>query len=362
MTDFSLLTIVYTESSWGYLLWLPFLLLLLFSFLKKHQIKVLFRFGSQGVSKDAGKSGSKSFSLFWLRAFCVAFSAFLALVSLMQPENRAQVKEEATKQKEAKAPIDELAFIVDVSDSMGAEDSLNSDKTRFFRAKEFVGSITDRLGGINISLYAFAGNTLEVVPVTMDYLYSGLALENLKLNETSKAGTDFAELFHTMKKRYIDSPYRKKVAFVLLSDGEDTTFLGLNPDVERQKEASTLHILDDFKKAMPWYVIGVGSEKGAIVPGISFEGKSVVSKMRRGFLQAISELTLGKSYFAENASLLDIVDDLIFTIFKSKRGENAAEAKGSQLFYYPLLAAALLLLIALLIPEKIDVFQEEARA
>jgi hypothetical protein len=346
------LVIVYTESNWGFLLWVPFVFLLLYGMLKNYQAKILQRFASNQAIEEAGKS----FKLFWLRAFAITFSALFAVIALMQPEKRIEL---ISSQKEqaltAKSPLDEIVFLVDVSASMQAKDAQGQNSSRLDRAKEFAESIIERLGGINISVYAFAGNVKEVVPETMDYLYSRMVLDGLEINQTGKAGTDFASLFNEMKKQYLESNIRKKVAFILLSDGEDTGILGLVPDARTEAESQTLEILKNFAGKMGWYVIGIGTDNGSIVPGVSYNGKDVISSMHRGFLEAIGQITSGKSYFDEQSSLSEIIDDLLIgKVFKTEGlGSEALNEQVEPLYYYPLLFAIVLLLVALLLPEKI---------
>lgn len=80
----------------------------------------------------------------------------------------------------------DLAFLVDVSKSMLAEDLAPN---RLERAKLWIRDLVASLDGDRVALLAFAGDTAVVCPMTTDYAFFDLALDGLNPDSAGRGGT-----------------------------------------------------------------------------------------------------------------------------------------------------------------------------
>ncbi len=284
---------------------------------------------------------------FWLYALSLALSFIFAVIALMQPTTAKPQHQEAASNTVSTLHFDEIAFLIDVSASMSAADTKDH-TARLEVAKNIAKDITDQLGGIYVSLYAFAGDTVCKVPATTDLLSLHFALSFLAINDTKKTGTDIAALMQTMKQRYIDSPMQKKPLFVFFSDGEDT--------VNTEKD-----ILDNvapfYKASMPWFTIGIGTQEGATVPNVLYEGKPVISHENPQLLAEIANTSGGNSYFAQHLNSFQVIGDLLARAGMNKAVQPPPAA--TSLADYPLAACLFFLIIALLLPESLESYAKK---
>ncbi|MDB6081939.1 MAG: putative rane protein [Chlamydiia bacterium] len=334
--------VIYTASGWGFLSVLSFVILLLYWLLWDFSKRKAARLASSENLKIILRG--RSSQLFWLKALSLAFSFALAIMALMQPEWHEVVVGKAALYDS----VDEVVFLLDDSASMSARDT-SEKNSRFLRAQEIINGVCERLGGVSVSLYAFAGNTENVIPSTMDLLSFRILMQALQVDETETAGTDFSQLFKTMKAAYLDRAEHKRIKFVLLTDGEDTSLLSLSHELQKAKEKVIYDEVALFKKkGMGWYIVGMGTSQGGQIPGLK-----VVTKMQPDFLEAIAKSCHGKCYFDtdKNSNLSTLADDLVMELVYQKGGARDSSEKVS-LFYYPLLGAILFLLTALFLPER----------
>lgn len=341
-------TITYSSSDAGLLvvLCIPIILLYiaLWRFYKKRMLQFVKRENVPAVIRE------RSHKFFWLYALSLAISFALASMALMQPEMEEEVAEKQTRF----GRVDEIVFLLDDSASMGATDT-QSGAARFSRAQEIIDSLLQRLGGVSVSIYAFGGDVENVVPATLGYLSARLLLHSWGLDETETPGTNFSELFSAMQKKYVGVTSGKKVKFVLLTDGEDTTILGVSSQEKKVKEAELIGQIEPFsKEEMPWYVVGIGSSKGVPIPNFSVAGQAVTTEMHPEFLQAISAISKGgKCYFDSDLNLSELTDDLAVELLYQKSAMESATEKKGNLFYYPLIGSCLFLLTALLLRDRV---------
>lgn len=309
------------------------------------------------VEKIAKSIPRRSWHVFITRSLCLIMAWCLLYLSLIGSTSESDM--EASRQITSKIQLDEVAFFLDVSNSMNVTDT-STGVSRLNRAKEIMESIIENLGGINISLTAFSGATQTVISSTEDYLYFRILLETLNGDEVPIAGTNLSTVVDTVKREYIDSPIAKSVLVVLLTDGEDTGFLGLESKDRLQAEAALVdHIAKAKSDSLQWDVIGLGTEKGAIVPDVVFARAQVVSSMQLALLKQIAEAGEGRLYVEQRSSLNSIVDNVLADISsKQKSPTFFAEKKESSVSespqpYFPMIGALFLILAALSLPEGI---------
>ena len=350
-----MMQIIYSEPQWGVLVFLVVAIFLLYWNLANFRKAVANKFGSNENIQKLSSLRSRRF--FWFRVLCLAQASLFAIFALMQPVeliDQEAPKEEVTTAKE-RENVDELVFIIDVSASMTAQDAKEYD-TRLERAKEITEAVVEHLGGISISLYAFAGDAQNIVPATMDYLYFRILLSSLQINENQLPGTNFSALFDEMKAKYLESKIEKKVRFILLTDGEDTGLIDLSREAKTQAEMQLAQRVKEFAQAnFNWDIVGIGSDKASVIPNIYQDGKPVFSTMQPQFIQMLAEAGGGHCYFDNALSLSRIVDGLLANVARIDRKKSSVinEEPNKPFLEYPLLVAIVFLMIALVVPEKV---------
>jgi Ca-activated chloride channel family protein len=177
----------------------------------------------------------------------------------------------------------DLMVCLDVSRSMLAEDAGMS---RLDRAKDDVKRLLDKLGGGSIGLVAFAGKAELVCPLTDDYEFYRLALEDVGPHVSQLGGTNLGEAIKVAAKG-LGGPTRQQRAIILITDGEDTAD---SQPVEEAKKAR--------RDGISVYCIGVGdSKRGGLIPiqkggernYVMQDGEQVWSKLDPEELQSIAQ-------------------------------------------------------------------------
>ncbi len=185
------------------------------------------------------------------------------------------------KQK-AKSEGLEIMFVVDVSNSMMAEDVRPS---RLELAKRELGRFVDDLGGDRVGLVAFAGSAVLLSPLTSDKNGLKMFLESLSVESVSTQGTDFKKalteasqaLYRGGAEANEDSSITRVI--VVVSDGEENEKGGL----ETAKEIST--------RGAKIYTLGIGTAQGGKIPLRDKRGNLVGYKKNRSGEVVISKST-----------------------------------------------------------------------
>jgi len=330
---------------------------LLFALLLGVQYYRLLRYKQRVQACYTSNGVERSTFAFLVRAVCIISSWVLlttALTKLGTAESATQ-KPSMTVQKSAFAKIDEVAFILDVSASMGANDTSDG-ATRLQRAKGIIEAMIESLGGINTSLVAFAGNAKTVVPDTMDYLYFRILMDATSLNEVGESGTNLLAMCDAIKAKYVDSPYKKNVRVVLLTDGEDTGFLDMSESAKKQAEQVLLdHMAQTRSARLEWEVVGLGTSQGAIVPDVTYNGDAVRSSMQKELLARMAEVGGGHFYQEYEASPTALGDDLLAEVAGRAETITPTSSYAPRITFEVMLligSALILLIISIVLPQR----------
>lgn len=271
----------------------------------------------------------------------------LTAVALARPANNPVPKP-------TQRPGRDLVFIVDVSRSMLAQDLRPS---RLERAKLGAKDVLDVLEGDRVGVVAFAGTAVVKCPMTTDYTFARMAIEDLSPDSVSRGGTEVGDAIRTaMSQLYTeagstDAPPRVRT-IVLMTDGEDHE----SKPVEAAKEAGG--------KGVRIVTIGLGSEiagapvpaaaaeapgrKGARAGVLEYEGRAVETKMNPSVLKAIAEATPGGVFL--NVGTGNIELDAVYK--RLMRDQSRVEATDqSSLRYTELFQWAIGAALALLFAE-----------
>lgn len=170
-----------------------------------------------------------------------------------------------------------LAVAVDVSNSMLAQD-VRPD--RLGRAKADLLDLLDALRGDRVALLAFRGKGAMLCPFTTDVAFLRESINGLSPESAPPGETDLADAIEKALAAF-DKAQSDHNAIVLVSDGEDLT-----------GRAETL-AKEAGGRGIPIFTVGVGSPQGAQVPGVTYQGKPVVSKLNDATLRAVAEASGG---------------------------------------------------------------------
>lgn len=212
--------------------------------------------------------------------------AFTALVlALAQPQMGAKLKE--VKKKGV-----ELMLVVDVSNSMLAEDFKPS---RLERTKYEINSLLSKFVDDRIGLVVFAGKPFMQLPITSDYVSAKSFVDYISPGMIDVQGTDIRSALE-LAGRSFTSQTDKNRALILISDGENH-----EGDIKSitEKLASEGVLVS---------TIGIGTPEGSPVV-INNEiikdenGEIVVTKLNEELLKEIASSGGGQYVRATNSSL-----------------------------------------------------------
>lgn len=226
----------------------------------------------------------------------------------------------------------EIALLVDVSASMGAQASLDS-LSRIERSKPVLYQVIDRmaeLGEVRISLHGFTSIARSHVPFVgeEDYPYLKESIKRvLDIQSTPGTGTSLGRPILNVVDKFSDSAGAKLI--VLLSDGE--SFLGLTPGVhEVERGWMDEAIQKAGEKDIKVITVGIGEPEGARIPLYDrngtfigeyhkLQGIDYVTYLEEDGLQEIASRTGGR-YFSEQ-ELQELIPYL---------GDNLAPASATE--------------------------------
>lgn len=311
--------------------------------------------------------------VYWLKVFlfCVAWTC--GVLALMQPKGNeryvstsvdgltAVTAKKAPENMILRKKAHEVVFLVDASASMKVADV--NGRVRLDIAKEIVDDVIRHLKGENVSLFAFTSATIQVVPSTLDYFFTRLMLQQIAINEGETEGTDFKQALEFVKKLYFAKPTSTAKTVVVLSDGGDTRLAGLSGDPKSEEIANIISpVADAEENNLRVFAVGLGSSRGKEVPGVSFQGKPVVSALDVGLLRKLSIAGRGEMYISDEMNPFEISKAIFQNI---ARDETFVDASVNQpppdmgentrvydyYFQYPLAIAILALIGYLFIPD-----------
>ncbi len=194
----------------------------------------------------------------------------------------------------------EIMVCLDVSKSMLAEDVVPN---RLDRAKAEVRDLLDLLDGDQVGLIAFAGRASVLSPLTPDFGFLRLALNDATPNSVTRGGTRLEEPIRKAVLGFGDAGDVSR-SIILITDGEDHDSFPL----EAAKEAAD--------RGVRILAIGFGDETGANIPITDAttgartlltdaDGATVSSRLDGDLLREMALLTDG-AYVPAGTGVLDL--------------------------------------------------------
>lgn len=262
--------------------------------------------------------------------FISIFFLFLSFVDYVKGGEKIKVKQR----------VNNVIFVLDVSNSMNAEDV---EPTRLTMAKNIMLNTLPKMKNDRVGVVLFAGDAVSIMPLTTDYN----AFENyISVVETStikNQGTDFLRAIEVTSEKFkhVDKGAKK---VILLSDGEDNE--------GNEKAAIALA----KKEGIRVTTIGIGTKEGGPIPEYIFgqfmgyktdlKGQPVITKKEISALKDIAKSTKG-DYI--DASAIDSTSDkIVQSIEKSSDYSEAfVESKNMEHYYQYFLGVSLLFLFVI---------------
>ena len=231
-----------------------------------------------------------------------------------------------------KATGGDILVALDISDSMLTQDLYpNRLEVAKKKAQEFISSATkDRVGVI-----AFAKNSYLVSPISFDKKTVSFLLSKLDTSSITQKGTDLLTMLETVAKTKTSTDQKY---LLILSDGGDA------------KEFTT-EIEYANKQGITIFILGIGTEVGMQIKKsdgsfVEYKNKTVISKLNPNIAQLAIET--GGIYIQNSTSSEDVEKMLDEIVNNSQHKELKSQEiqRYVPLFYYPLILAVLLLLMA----------------
>ena len=306
----------------------------LFFFVLKWKKKVSRNLGDETLINQLTKNYSAI-------RFNLKFILILVAISLLII-SAANLRKPVAGEKENKAGID-VMIALDVSKSMWAEDTKPS---RLDAAKQFVGSLIDKLSNNRVGFVLFAGRAFLQMPLTTDFSVAKLYVSNASPDVVPVQGTVVGDALQLCANS-LNTKEKKYKAVVLISDGED----------HDPHSTEVLQQLAD--NGVIVNTIGVGSAEGAPIkePGAAdyktdADGKTVISKLNETELMQIAQKTGGNYMHLDDAETTATQMANILNSMEKKAIETPGGTLNIASFYAFFVLIALFMLIAeIFIPE-----------
>lgn len=188
----------------------------------------------------------------------------------------------------------DIIFVVDVSESMKAEDLQPS---RLTAASNIIKSICENTPGGRFGLVVFKGSGIKMIPSTEDVESVYSFLKYLSTDLLTSPGSDIRSGVETAIKAFPEAEERKKY-IILLTDGE--IHEGEMNTVAEEAAAGDISIIS----------VGTGTPEGAEIPLSEggylrdSSGEVVVTKLQEEGLKFLAESTGGAYYSASDSGVL----------------------------------------------------------
>ncbi|MCG8408286.1 MAG: VWA domain-containing protein [Phycisphaerales bacterium] len=239
----------------------------------------------------------------------------------------------------------DLMVCLDVSKSMLAEDAGMS---RLDRAKDDINRLLDKLGGATIGLVTFAGEAEPACPLTDDYEYYRLALEDVGLHSAPLGGTNLGDALATARHAF-GEPRPRDRAILLITDGEDHGGTAVDEALKARKDNIIV------------YTIGIGDDaQGALIPMkkgqqsfVKYDGQQVWSRMDPTRLQAVARAGGGEYHpsgqvTATQRTLEWIYAQKLLPLQRRAETERKVEKQHVRFHWFAVMALILLMLETLI--------------
>jgi Ca-activated chloride channel family protein len=306
------------------LLLLPVAAILLYNF-KKWKFEKQTVFAEAKFQNDLFQKEGRFSKIMPLLYFLAVLFLVLAMVDVLSGKKEMKVKQKTSS----------VIFLLDVSNSMNAQDVQPS---RLELAKSIIINSIQNIHDGKVGVVVFAGDAESIMPLTSDYSAVDTYLSPLETSVIGRQGTDFLKAVEVAAKKFKDIPKGGR-KIILISDGEDNEGNDEAALEEAKKEGITINS------------VGIGSDEGAPIPVYEFgqlmgykpdsNNETIITKRQTEALMSMAYETNGEYIDGNNlnASIAKIIN-----ILKKKGDAETTVNTQSAIHYYQwFLAIALFL-------------------
>ena len=323
-----------------YLLWAIPLLIAVYFYASRRRRAALERFADANLLSHINPAVSVGRRR-W-KAVLVLTGFALAVLALARP---AWNPVETEIQRQGR----DIVFLLDVSKSMLAE---NLAPNRLERAKLAILDGIQRLRGDRVALIAFAGTAVVKCPLTLDYGFFRMTLEDISPNSVTRGGTLIGDALRKAMADVFDDQEKEYKDLILITDGEDHESFPVEAAQELGKRGARL------------IAIGLGDEnEGRRIPitdrhgrrvYVKYNGQEVWTRLDANTLRQMVNATPGGRYLNVATGAIDFGDvyvKLIAGAEKTDLGSTSIE-RYEEKFQIPLTMAFLLLCVETMLRDR----------
>ncbi len=323
-----------------HLLWLLPALACLFVYAARQRRRALYELVHPEMLKKVAVTTSPA-KRAW-KAVLVIFSMVFLVLALARPV--WNLKATTIKQQGR-----DVVFLLDVSKSMLAEDLTPN---RLERAKLAILDCIARLQGDRVALVAFSGSATIRCPLTLDYTFFRMMVDDISIDSVSRGGTMLGDALRTLLDQVFDDQAKQYKDIILITDGGDQESF----PVEAAQAAG--------ERGIRLIVIGLGDEKeGSRIPILDSQGRKtflkhngreVWTKLDASTLRKMADATPGGKYLPVATGAIDLgeVYMKLVAAAEKKELEEKTIKRYEEKFQIFLTAALLLLVIEALFSEQ----------
>lgn len=226
----------------------------------------------------------KNNNIYIIKTLCIVFGSLMIYIALLSPQK-------LLKEKEVEVKGNNIYILVDTSLSMLTEDVYPN---RLELGKKVIKEVLIGMKGDKIGIIPFSDSAYIQMPLTEDYSIVENYLNAIDTNLISGGGTNILEALVIANKSFEEIGGERKIILIVSDGGEK------DENILEYAKAENIIV----------YSIGVGTEKGEVIPNIEFgkrsgfvkdsKGSIVVSKLNTKFLEELSIKTKGNYYEVNN--------------------------------------------------------------
>lgn len=252
------------------------------------------------------------------------------------------------KTRTIEAKTADIYILLDISNSMLAEDIAPN---RLERAKRFSLDLASAFKSDRVGLIVFAGNAYMQSPLTTDWHAIQLYLNSAHPDQAGTQGTEIGKAIRlATNSRSEEEP--AEGALIIITDGEDH-------DSDAMSAMSNA-----VEKGWTTYLVGVGTEKGSVIPvstrGIKDvkrdeAGQPVITKLNKTLMSDLARDGNGKYFDISEGN--SIIENLKSELVKLERSHLEKRSFSEHRSYYQwfLMAALIIIMLVPTIRYKHDI-------
>ena len=316
----------FASPEWLYLLFAIPALLLIYWLLVLYARRKLRRFGDEATLGDL--MPDRSVARGWIKVAVLCLAIAMLSLAAARPRTGSKLRSVETMGRE-------ILFLVDVSNSMLAEDSKPS---RMARTRYALTQLVREMKEDRVGIIAFAGEAEVLLPITGDYKMAESKIKSLDPALIANQGTELGSAMELALLSFSSSTQsRASRLVILITDGEAHDSAALSVAEQAAAEGTTI------------CAVGIGSPEGVIleIEGRTMEdeaGKPVLTKLNEELLRQIATTTNGVYVRSDNDDFgLKRIMARLDEVEATELTQRTFEAYDEQ--YQWFLGAALLLLV-----------------